>query len=279
MLILKILTLPFIILPEKLSIKLGEYIGGLLYHLCRSRRLIAIDNVNKTLKFVQLETSLSPSEIIQVMFKNLGRYLAEILRIYWGDEKIFKKVRFHGLENFYKAKAQGKGVIFISGHCGNWELMAIAFGKFFEPVNVVARPIDITTINKFVENIRAMYGNKVIYKKGAVKEIIKNIRGNGIVGVLIDQSVLKEEGVLINFLGRPACTSKMPVLIAKKTGSKLLPVFIKREQDEYIIEIHEAIELTGDEIEDTRVASGYIERFIIENPSEWLWIHRRWKKR
>jgi KDO2-lipid IV(A) lauroyltransferase len=157
--------------------------------------------------------------------------------------------------------------------------MAIAFGRFIEPIGVVARPLNSRAINKFIEDIRTKYGNHVIYKKGAVKEILRDLRENRAVGILMDQSVLKEEGVVIDFLGRPAWTSRMPALIAKKTGARILPAFIRKDNNGYLIEISSAIELTGDEVEDTKRGSEYIERFIISNPSEWLWIHRRWKKR
>jgi KDO2-lipid IV(A) lauroyltransferase len=275
---LKGFTIPFKILPERLAIKLGESLGLLLYYFWHSRRKIALEAADETSKIIPLNTT-DTTKLVMEMFKNLGRYFAELLRLYWGDEGIFKKIRFKGLENFYKAKEEGKGIIFLTGHCGNWELMAIAFGRFIEPIGVVARPLNSRAINKFIEDIRTKYGNHVIYKKGAVKEILRDLRENRAVGILMDQSVLKEEGVVIDFLGRPAWTSRMPALIAKKTGARILPAFIRKDNNGYLIEISSAIELTGDEVEDTKRGSEYIERFIISNPSEWLWIHRRWKKR
>jgi KDO2-lipid IV(A) lauroyltransferase len=275
---LKGFTIPFKILPERLAIKLGESLGLLLYYFWHSRRKIALEAADETSKIIPLNTT-DTTKLVREMFKNLGRYFAELLRLYWGDEGIFKKIRFKGLENFYKAKEEGKGIIFLTGHCGNWELMAIAFGRFIEPIGVVARPLNSRAINKFIEDIRTKYGNHVIYKKGAVKEILRDLRENRAVGILMDQSVLKEEGVVIDFLGRPAWTSRMPALIAKKTGARILPAFIRKEGEYHVVEIGEEIELTGKESEDTKRLSSSIEGYIIANPSEWLWIHRRWKRR
>lgn len=283
----KFLTLTFRLLPEGLSSKFGESLGILLYGLWIPRRKIAIKALEETMAqgmrlYQDREDKKdipTPRQVVRAMFKNLGRSFAELMRLYHGDEGIFKRISFKGLDNFYKAKESGKGIIFLTGHCGNWELLAIAFGRLVEPIGVVARPLNNPRFNRFIEGIRTRYGNHVIYKKGAVKEIIRALRENRAVGILMDQSVGKSEGVLIDFLGRPAWTLRMPALIAKKTGAKILPTFIKRETDGHFIEIGPEVELTGDEVEDTRRLSSCIEKYIIENPEEWLWIHRRWKKR
>lgn len=281
--LLSLLAVSFIlfltILPERFSLKLAESAGTLLYYLWRSRRKVAINAVRETSQFVELKTSLKETGIVKSMFKHLGRSFAEIVRLYGGDRRILQRITFKGLENFERAKKAGKGIIFLTGHCGNWELMAVAFGITVEPISVVARPLNNRALNGVMEKIRSRYGNQVIYKKGAIREMLKLLRENRAVGILMDQSVLRQEGLLIDFLGRPAWTSRMPAMIARKTGAKVLPAFIKRQADGHLIEIGKEIELTGDEIEDTRRLSSCIENYIIENPAEWLWIHRRWKQR
>lgn len=267
------------VIPERLSLEIGGSLGKLLYHLWISRRKIAIEAVRYTSQRVILKTNLPAETIIRESFINLGRSFVEILRLYGGDRRILQRISFRGIENFQRAKKSGRGIIFLTGHCGNWELMALAFGATVEPIGVVARPLNSRSLNKFIEEIRSRYGNHVIYKKGAIREVIKFLRENRAVGILMDQSVLRQEGVLIDFLGRPAWTSRVPAMIARKTGAKILPAFIKRKGEEHIIEIGEEIALTGDETEDTKRLSSCIENYIIENPAEWLWIHRRWKER
>ncbi len=273
------------ILPLSLSLSAGELLGIAIYYLWQSRRRIAIKAVEETFAYLKrafpekAEHWKVPHEIVKAMFKNLGRSFVELVRIYWGDEEVFRRIRFRGLEVFERAKQKGKGIIFLTGHCGNWELMAIAFGRKVEPIGVVARPLNSKGLNSLIEEIRTGHGNHVIYKKGAVREILRDLRDNRAVGILMDQSVLRQEGLLIDFLGRPAWTSRMPALIARKTEAVVLPAFIKRDGDGHLVEIFQEVELTGDEEEDTKRLSSFIERYIIENPEEWLWIHRRWKRR
>ncbi|MCX7792931.1 MAG: lysophospholipid acyltransferase family protein [Thermodesulfovibrionales bacterium] len=266
-------------LPERFTLKTGEFLGRLLYYFWIPRRKIAIEAVKKTSLMVKLKTNLSPHSIVKKSFINLGRSFIEIIRLYGGDRSILKRVKLKGIENFDRAKAEGKGIIFLTGHCGNWELMALAFGNTVEPIGVVARPLNSRQLNKLIEKIRCKFGNHVIYKKGAVREILKFLRENRAVGILMDQSVLRQEGILIDFLGRPAWTSRTPAMIAKKTGAKVLPAFIKRDGEWHIIEIGKEVQLKGDELEDTKKLSSYIETYIMEHPTEWLWIHRRWKER
>jgi KDO2-lipid IV(A) lauroyltransferase len=203
-----------------------------------------------------------------------------------------------GVAHYMKAKSKDKGVIFITGHCGNWELMALAFGVKVDNVSVVARTQNNPYLNRLVENIRAKYGNNVIYKKGALKGILSELKKNRGIGILMDQAVLKDEGYKIDFLGRPAWTTKVPALMARKTDAAVIPIFINREGDKHVINIYPEVALSTNEdadsgspksrktflggdkaiIEDTRRFSGFIEDYIKEHPTEWLWIHKRWKR-
>lgn len=275
-----ILALPLAVLPYKYSMKVGEMFGILLFYIWKSRRKIAIENIEKAMDNGQWANSLA-----RETFKNLGKSFVEILKVYYGlGKKIIDSVKIEGIENFNQAKSEGKGVLFITGHCGNWELMAIAASARLSGISIVARPIDNPYINKFIEKIREKYGNTVIYKKGALKEIMKRLKEGCCVGILMDQAVLPDEGYVIDFLGRGAWTTKMPAIIAKRTGAAVLPAFIRSTDNGHVISIGRKIGLPeGDDseatlIEDTKRFSSYIEEYIKQNPSEWLWIHRRWKR-
>jgi KDO2-lipid IV(A) lauroyltransferase len=151
-------------------------------------------------------------------------------------------------------------------------------------LNVVARPVDNPYLNRFLEWTRKKYGNGVIYKKGALKKILACLKNNEVVAILMDQSVVRSEGVIAEFLGKKDYTTKMPALIARKTGAPVLPGFIRRVKDGHLIEIGEEIELDRSEdfetaiYNDTINFSRRIEEYIRRNPVEWLWIHRRWKR-
>lgn len=281
-----VIAIPLAILPYKISLKIGEILGLLLYYIWKDRRNIALKNIEECVLYGNLFSKRDYKGIIKNSFKNLGKTFVEIIKILFGFSNIvFKKVEIFGEECFKKAKSKGKGVLFITGHCGNWELMAIVCSLKLEKISVVARPIDNPFINKILEKIRKRFGNKVIYKKGALRNIINALRRNETVGILMDQAVVSDEGYVIEFLGKGAWTTKIPALIARKTEASVLPVFINRiNGDKHVIKIYPEINLSNglDKevalVEDTKNFSRYIEDYIREHPSEWLWIHRRWKR-
>lgn len=272
------LSFPIALLPHKIALQAGNAIGILIFYLWGSRRRIAIDNIKMTIGDKQWL-------IAKETFKNLGKSLVEVIKIYYGlGGKIIGSVEVKGIENYNKAKLKGRGILLITGHCGNWELMAVIFSVKVDNVSGVAREQNNPYLNKLVEKIRAKYGNKIIYKKGALKGILSELKKGGGVGILMDQAVLRNEGYIIDFLGKPAWTTKMPALIARKTDAAVIPVFINRDGDRHIMNIHPEVILSAEQdfekaiIEDTKNFSKYIEDYIKSYPSEWLWIHRRWKR-
>jgi KDO2-lipid IV(A) lauroyltransferase len=211
--------------------------------------------------------------------------LVEVIKIYYGlGKKIFDSVKIEGIDNMEIATSKGKGILFLTGHCGNWELLALVSSVKLSGLAVVARPVDNPYVNNFIENVRRKYGNRVIRKQGALKSILQTLKSNGCVGILMDQAVTREEGFVIDFLGRGAWTSKIPAIIARKTGAAVLPAFIHRTDEGHKVRISPEVELSRDDDteqavrEDTVKLTGYIEEYIKEHPAEWLWIHRRWKR-
>ena len=280
-----VLAFPFAMLPMTLAFKAGELLGFVFYVLWGSRRKIAIDNIEKAVEAGGLRIDVSPSQVVRKSFMNLGRSLAEIIKIYFGlGRRLIDSIEVIGFDNYLRAKEKGKGILFITGHCGNWELTALGFGVRVAPLAVIARAQNNPYLNRLVEKARARYGNKIIYKQGALMAILSVLRNNGMVGVLMDQAVLPEEGYIIDFLGRGAWTMKIPAIIARKRGAAVIPAFIHREGNRYIGTLYPEVPLSQEKdeekalIEDTKKFSSYIENYIREHPAEWLWIHRRWKR-
>lgn len=276
--LIKLLSFPIALLPHKIALNAGSTLGLLIFYLWGSRRRIAIENIKMTIGDKQWL-------IAKETFKNLGISLVEVIKIYYGlGGKIIDNVEVKGIENYNQAKLRGRGIILITGHCGNWELMGLTLGVKIANVTFVARKQNNPYLNKLVEKTRVKYGNKIVYKKGALKVLLSELKKNKGVGILMDQAVLKNEGYIIDFLGKPAWTTKMPALIARKTDAAVIPVFINRDGDRHVINIHPEVILSGEEdiekaiIEDTKNFSKYIEDYIKSHPSEWLWIHRRWKR-
>ncbi len=284
-LLIAALTLPVALIPHRLSLRVGDVLGTLLYYCWPSRRRIAVDNLKGAVARGAIVIDGPPESVIKQNFKNLGKSLVEIIKIYYGlGDRIFRNVEIDGVDRFEKALEKGSGILLLTGHCGNWELNALACSAKVTPISIVARPINNPFINRLVESTRKKYGNNLIYKQGALKKIIASLRRNEAVGILMDQSVLPSEGVVAEFLGKKDYTMKTPALIAMKTGCAVLPAFIRRTPNGHVIEAAEELDVEGSEggedavVRNTVRFSRSIEDYIKRNPSEWLWMHRRWKR-
>lgn len=284
-LLVVLVSLPFAFLPDRISLRLGDLSGLLLFRLWRERRSIAVRNISAAMARGAIAVSETPEAVIRQHFRNLGKSFAEIVKIYFGrGEEIFRGIEILGREHYENASAKGKGVIIITGHCGNWELLALALARNRIPVNGVARAQDNPYLNKAVENIREKYGNRTIYKKGALRNILQGLKKNETIGIVIDQSVVRSEGIVIDFLSQKSYTMKMPAVLARKTGSPVLPVFIRRVSGGHVIEIGEEISLDQSVdpkaalLHDTMRFASTVEAYVRKNPAEWLWIHRKWKR-
>ena len=277
-----LVTFPVSLLPLRSALSLGGLLGTCTYLIWKSRRAIALDNIRKAINHNCLSDSLSPEDVALGLFRHLGKSFVELVRVYHGrGNEVIDSVTLEGTENLQKAAAHKKGVLIVTGHYGNWELLALAFSIKVSRASVVARKQNNVYLNRVIERVRRRLGNSVIYKKGALKAIFAALKKEGIVGILYDQSVVRSEGVLVDFLCREAWTMKMPVVISQKTGSPLLPVFIRRTPDGHRITIHPPYLPCMEEDLKThlRKLNGYIEKHIQEEPTQWLWIHRRWKRR
>lgn len=283
---LVLLVLPVALMPYRLAMAFGHGMGLAIHSVWSSRRRIAVENVRIAVARGALPASVVPEQVVRDFFRHLGRSIIELIKIYCGlGRHILDRVRIEGKEHYDEAKRNGKGIIYVTGHCGNWELVALVAGCRVEPFSVVARTQNNPYLNRMVAWVRGKFGNRIIYKQGALRAIIAELRENRAVGILMDQAVFPQEGFMIDFLGRPAWTTKMPALIGRKTGAAMLPAFIHREGDTQVVRLAPPVLLGADSGEgdealraDTQRLSRHIENHIREFPSEWLWIHRRWKR-
>jgi len=283
--LLVLVTFPFAVLPLRFALRIGDALGLLIYALWGSRRNIALDNLRSAIERGALTLTEDPRTVIRRNFMNFGKFIVEVNKIFYGfGESIFRNIEVRGTENFLKAQMKGKGVILITGHCGNWDLMAVYLSMVLTRAKIIARKQNNEFLNRFIVRTREKYGNDIIYKQGALKQILTALKKNETVALLMDQSVIKSEGIIIHFLGKNAYAMKTPAIIARKTGAAVIPLFIRRTEKGHIIEIQEEIPLVLSEDGDTSLLhdtinfSKPIEDYIKKYPSEWLWIHRRWKR-
>lgn len=274
-----------LLIPHKFNTLAGRGLGLMLWHLLARERGKAVRNIADSLSSLKKgegwqRCGSTPEKIARSAFANLGITFIELVKLYFGrGEKIIASVSFEGVENYRQAHALGKGVILISGHCGNWELMGFTVCRELDPMFVVARQQSNAFFNGVIEKLRNRYGSSVIYSKGAAKKIFFALRKEAIVGIIIDQVVAPSEGAIVEFLGRRAWMTNAPPAIAEKTGSPIVPFFIHRENGGHKVVISPPI-FTADfacASEVTHKLNSSIEEYIRNHPDEWLWMYNRWK--
>jgi Kdo2-lipid IVA lauroyltransferase/acyltransferase len=226
--------------------------------------------------------SAKRESIVDGIFRSIGRLLLAVAQFpSIHASNINAWIAYEGLEHFAEAKQAGRGVLVATAHLGNWELSAFAHAMMTEPMNVMVRPLDNRLIDRLVEDRRTLSGNRLIFKRDAARSVLKALRSNEAVGVLIDQNTSENEGVFVNFFGKPACAGTGFVKLAYRSQARVVPGFALWDQDKkrYVLRFFPAIELTGDERADTQRIHTFLEQTIRQYPDQWMWIHRRWKTR
>lgn len=235
--------------------------------------------------YANLEVALPGADTNAVtdgVFQSIARLLVTFARFpSMNSCNIGNWIRYQGLENYWSAKARGCGVLIATGHIGNWELSAFAHALMTEPMHVVVRPLDNVRVDAAVEQHRRMSGNRVIQKKDAARQILKALRKNEAVGILIDQNVGLSEGVFVPFFGRLACAGTAFARLANRSGAAVIPGYAvwSHTEQKYILHFEREVEMTNNDEADTARIHSRLEAVIRQYPDQWLWIHRRWKTR
>lgn len=270
--------------PREIGLKLGIKFGNLVYLLVKKRRNIAKSNIR--LAFGNKLTDKSIDKLARQSFQNMGKTLIEFLTFPALDrDDIIKKVKIEGKSNFIDAMAKGKGVIAITAHFGNWELIFHVLSTLTPKLYAIAQAFKNRPLNKLVNRYRISHGGEIIDKKHAVKSSLALLNDGGCVIILADQDAGKN-GIFIDFFGVSASTAKGPILFALRTGACVVEVFdIRQKDDSHIIKISEPLKLTitGNierdiELNTTKLVKD-LEELILKYPSQWLWMHNRWKTR
>ena len=254
----------------------------LLFRFLRKEREKAIGNLS-----VAFGKEKSQEEILRVCYKsfeNLGKGLIEVLQFpKLTQENVDRVVTFQGKSNIDDALSKGKGVIILTAHFGNWELLGASLALSGYRTNFIVRPVRSPLMDEMITRNRENMGIRCIPRGASIKKALRCLKRNELLGILSDIDT-KVDGVFVDFFGRPAFTPSGPVSIALKTGATIIPVFIIRQNDDrHKIAIEEPLELeiTGNRSEDilgnTARLTRLIESYIRKNPEQWIWIHERWK--
>jgi KDO2-lipid IV(A) lauroyltransferase len=280
---------PFIkilgILPRPLARAFAIGIGQAVYLLHVRLRQVGLRN----LELAFPEKSISERKrILRGEFTSLGRQLAELCQFpRYTRDNIEEVVVYDGLENYERAYARGKGVLFLTAHFGGWELSAFAHSLHGHWLNVVMRPMDNEYLDRLIQSYRTMHGNRTVDKDDFVRGLLAAMKAGETVGILMDTNMTPPQGVFVNFFGIPACTASGLARIALRTDAAVVPGFTIWDEKlgKYRLRFDPALELirTGDQeadiVANTQQFTRVIEDYVRKYPEQWLWVHRRWKTR
>lgn len=277
----------FALLPRRLALRVGTILGDLFYLFDRRDRAIALTNLGIAFP------DKSPAErraLLRASVRNLGRTAAEICHL--GSltaETIRDYVTVDDPARWQATldTAAQRGTLILTGHFGNFELLAYAHGLMGHPITLVHRPMNNTLVDKEITDMRERAGTTSLPKKSAAKAALRALRKREIVAIPADQNQTRRYGVFADLFGLPASTTPGPARLAMLSGAPVVPVFLVREGDgdHHRIVVLPEVELvkTGDReadvIENTRRCNVVFEEMLRRYPEQWIWFHKRWKTR
>ncbi len=272
------------ILPRRLAHRFCWLLADLIYVLDGKHRRIGL--INLSLAFPNQSADWR-KKVLRDSFRQQGDHAVELSRLKSLDAgEAKRRIPYEpgrGVENYLKAREQGRGVIFVTAHVSAWEILPAAHAAHGYPLSFVVRPLDNPLLDGWLEKLRSQRGNRAIGKAVAVRRAFRILKEGGDVGFLIDQNIQAKEGVFVPFLGQLACTTSSVAALALKTGSPVVPGFIypSSKPAGYTIRFYPPIQAmsSGDETQDlviyTAQFNSYVEAMIREFPHCWLWGHRR----
>ena len=270
-------------IPNANLLFFGNILGNLLYYLAVPKRRI----VRRNLLFSLVE--FTPQQIQSMMkriFQHFGITILELLQMTcFSKQDLTSKVRVENIEILIDAIAKQKGIVLITAHLGNYEMAAQSIPCLLgQQMSVVAKKLRNVRLNRFIHNLRTLFGNKVIYKKGALPEMMQTLRKGEMVAILMDIS-RRFDGVEVNFFGRRATATPAAALLGLRCKSPIIPAFCHRHPKgklivrvEPPIEIKRTKDLRSDLQFNTQLITDRIERAVLSYPEQWNWMLKRWKE-
>lgn len=281
LIILKGLSKFFSGLPLPVALALGRGLGWFYGTVIRHHRRDAVE----ALRFSFPEKSETDrSRIIKRMYQNLGMNAVEELRMASVDNTYLgNNIIWEGESHARTVLEAGKGMLVLTAHLGNFDLLCTIAPKFNYPTTIITKNIKNNAINTLWMEARSRFGLKFVPAHNSYRQCLSALRRNEIVGFILDQNMINTEGVFVNFFGRPACTSPGLAYMAAQSGAGVVPVFmIRLDKGRHLVKIMPALPLPPDRKPETiekftQLYTSVIEDMVRHYPEQWIWVHRRWK--
>ena len=273
------------LLPRGGARAIGAIVGALAYRILP--RLRGVGSKNLEIAFPEWSGE-QRQEVLRRLYRNLGWQMAEFCQMpSYTPENTHAFLRYDGLERYLAARDKGKGVLIVTGHLGAWELSSFYHSLMGYPMSMVIRRLDNARVDRLVNYIRCLHGNRVLHKDDFARGLLGAMRQGETVGILMDTNMTPPQGVFVPFFDHPACTASGLARVALKTGAKVLPGFLLWDEatQQYVLRFGAALDLPvsddaeADALAHTAFFTRVIEDYVRQYPDQWLWVHRRWKTR
>ncbi|MFA4944175.1 MAG: lysophospholipid acyltransferase family protein [Lentisphaeria bacterium] len=274
-------------LPWRATGWLGRGLGWLLDGILRFRRRFVEEQLR--LAFPELAAA-ERAGLRRRFYRHFGRLAAELLRLpSLGTAELRRRTVIEGEGHLQAALARGKGAFILAAHLGNWEIgLATAACRGIN-LETVVKEVKGALGQYAIDRIRGAHGVRTIPRRNSAFRILRQLRAGGLVGFVLDQNMTADEGVFVEFFGRPACTMPGLAVLASRHGTPVIPIQFWRDEaggGTFHARFHPEIpwEATGagaeaDVRHNTARYTRQIEALIRERPEQWLWLHKRWKTR
>jgi KDO2-lipid IV(A) lauroyltransferase len=269
------------VLPMGAVIATGTLLGRAFHAVDRTHRRLALKNLEAAFP---ARSDAERAAIARDMFAHFGRLLTVLLKFStMTPNQMLARVEFDGEDRVRAAHALGRGVLLFTGHFGYWEINALVHALALEPMAVLARPLDNPRLHALLEQVRGRTGNSVIYRRGAVRRVLRALAANQAVAVLIDHHIQTADAVYVDFFNRPAATTSALAALALRTGAPVIPVFaLPMPGGRFRMVYEHAVDPPRPEHPDalrdfTQRCTDVLEMYVRRYPGLWLWMHRRWR--
>ena len=268
-------------LPLSWALAVGRGVGWVYGNVVRYHRKDALDALRRAFPDKSLRDL---QEIRARMYRNLGMNFVEVCRLPRTTEAHLDEcVQWVGDDHLRNALARGKGAIALVAHLGNWDLLCTLTPRRGFPLTIITKDIKNPALNEFWMNLRLRYGLKYVPAHNSYRDCLRTLKKNEVIGFILDQNMTRDEGIFVDFFGRPACTSPGLAFMSAQSGAPVVPVRIVRVEDgrhevHFLPPIDPPPDRKPETVREyTQKYTSVLEQIIRQYPDQWIWIHRRWR--
>lgn len=273
------------ILPDTFIERFFHTLAKLFATYSKKHRQIIETNLD--LAFSPPLDKTQKEKIAITVFYNLLQVIRGIMqRDNISKASLLSSIEFQNDSYFSQALSEGKRIVLITGHYSNWELLPLAIAsKYNITLAAVGRKLDSNMMDRILRHNRERFGVEIIYRKGAMRGMIKALKESKVVGLLPDQSLgEKQGGIKVDFFGKPAGHSPAASILARSMDAVIIPVFIHTEDyQNHTVTFYPPIPTLKTENKEadiqamTQAQADVMQKVITEKPDPWFWVHKRWK--